>query len=130
MNKQRDYWVICKRNSFALAILSIILSLPLFVFPILVIILVVNAIIWIILGFLFRKKSPKAISVSYTLLGAGLILGLINNIMNLSLEISDILAYLIYAYLFDCVRRAQKQMANLPLQSTPPASPTPPPPTT
>jgi len=118
MNKQKDYWVICKRNFFAMAILTALAflflltvpSIPIFVFAIVIIV----AIIWIVLGYMFNKKSPKAIEAAYIFLALGLLLNLANTFMNLSaFSISDVLAYLIYAYLFDCVRRAQKQSATL-----------------
>ncbi len=110
--KNRDYWLICFRNFRALAVLSAIATL-LFVFggvSILVVTLVISTICWILLARMFNKHSSKAISAAYTLIIILLAINLLGNVLvPSSFGVSSILFYLIYAYLLQCVHKAQKQ---------------------
>ncbi len=110
---KKDHWVTCKINSYAMAVLfalGLLILLMAKVMVVYIVYVVVGMIVWIILGQLFARHSPKAIPIAYTFIGIVLLLMIISTIMNpSSLSFSSVIPYLIYIYLLQCVYKAQKQ---------------------
>lgn len=110
--KNKDYWIICKRNFSALGVLNA-MAVFLFLFSgitMIVIVFLLITLFFAVFAYMFGKRSPVAIPVTYTLLGIAVLSMAIYNVLNpTTFDIASILFYLISGYLLLCVYKAQKQ---------------------
>ncbi len=122
---QKDYWSISKSNFRALGVITLIsivlVGLTVFNVPvspersdvfITLILLVVSCAVLFVVGSLFKKHSPKAITIAYIYLGLGLISSVVRNFfLNPPAEgiIFKILQLLVIYYVFINVYKASKQ---------------------
>ncbi|MFA6463810.1 MAG: hypothetical protein WCV55_02290 [Candidatus Paceibacterota bacterium] len=110
---KKDYWSVCGNACKVMAFLAILVVLILIFsigFSVPTIVVLIFAILWIVLSYMFSIRYSKTIPFFYTFLGIGFILNIAQNILNpSSLNLSSILVYLIYIYLIECTYKAQKQ---------------------
>ncbi len=121
---QRDYWNIARRDFRALGFV-VVLILIFLVFaigslgsnPTAQTSIVISAVIILIIGaayffisHLFKKRSPRAIPLAYTILAVAIVSNVISNIMAGTLiSIGMIVGTLIQIYLLNVVYKASKQ---------------------
>ena len=126
---QKDYWNISKRNFRAMGIISCIFviifglgffdstnshSVKMGMLGSLVF-FAITLILYFIIASMFKKRSPKAILVSYIYLSLAFLFSLANNfILNSPSEFTDgilpkLLGYIVLLYLFLNVYKASKQ---------------------
>jgi len=109
---KKDYWNICRRNFNAMAVLSAIVFLLLMskASLIMTLSLLIEVVVYFVLARMYKKHSTIAIAASYVILGLFVVIMIVNNVLHhSSFVIQMVLAYLIYAYLIQCVYMAQKQ---------------------
>ncbi len=112
---KKDYWDICARNYNGLAFIT-------FIFAILVVLnkkfetvvyLLIGVVVWIVLGRMFVKKSPRAITASYIIVGLLLAINAAVHISDPAIFAPiDIIVYLIYLYLIGCSLKTQTQQSK------------------
>ena len=126
---QKDYWNIAKRNFRAMGIVSVLFVI---IFALGIIdqtnstairnslllvegFFVLTVILFFVTSSLFKKHSPKAITVGYSYLGVALIFSLVNDFIINSpsnFTIYKVMSYIVIGYLFNNVYRASKQDIN------------------